>query len=424
MAGIALPPTPPYTIEGKLDRDDMRWLLSGITWKMGKTDLNGALIWDISNPIPRLDGSLHGDTVDLADLGGFIGAAPGDKKTPTVVRQQAAETERAKRAAVPEVKPEQTMVAAELVFPDKPINYDKLNSMNAKVHVAADHVIAGFPLDTLSVEIVLQDGLLHLAPLTFGVEKGRIDIDLKINARAPHAPTDLVASIKDYPIHRAIGKASAALDKQAASFGYMGGRIELHGVGDSTHKFLAGANGNAGFIAQGGSLSLLMVELLDLDIAEGAKRLLFGDAPTPLRCAAIGFEATKGVLEAKTLVIDTKDTQFQGKGSVDMGREIFDITIDPNPKDFSPASLRTNFLVKGTFAKPSVGLDAKSIATRGGVAVVLGILLTPLASLLPLIELGGGKDADCNALFAQVRDETSTKLKNPTVAPTPEQKKK
>ena len=94
-----------------------------------------------------------------------------------------------------------------------------------------------------------------------------------------------------------------------------------------------------------------------------------------------------------------------------MGREIFDLTIHPKPKDFSPASLHTNFLVKGTFAKPAVGLDAKSAAMRGSAAVVLGVLLTPLASLLPLIEFGGGKDADCNALFADVKQETKAQPK-------------
>ena len=133
VLGVSLPPTPAYTIEGKLDRDGMRWLLSKLVWKMGNTDLAGALIWDISKPIPRLDGALHGDTVDLADLGGFVGAAPGNKTTPKEVRAQAAQTELAKRQAIPNVKPEDTKVAAELVIPDKPINYDKLNSMNAKV---------------------------------------------------------------------------------------------------------------------------------------------------------------------------------------------------------------------------------------------------------------------------------------------------
>jgi len=423
VVGISLPPTPPYTIEGKLDRDGMRWLLTKLVWKMGNTDLAGSLIWDITKPIPRLDGVLHGNTLDLADLGGFVGAAPGSKKTPPEVRAQAAQAELAKRQAIPDVKPEDTKVAAELVIPDTPINYDKLNSMDAKVYLSADRVIAAFPLDTLATNIVLQDGVLHLAPLRFGVDKGHINIDLKINTRADHAPTDLTVAIKDYPIHRAIGKPSVDGEKNPTTFGYLGGRVELHGVGESTHKFLASADGSAGFVAQGGSLGLLMVELLDLDIAESLKRLLIGDAPTPLRCAAVGFEGRKGVMTAKTLVIDTEDTQFVGKGTIDMGREILDLTIDPKPKDFSPASLHTNFLVKGTFAKPAVGLDAKAVAARGGAAIVLGILLTPLASLLPLIELGGGKDADCKALFAQVHQQANTPVA-PNPAPTPAPKKK
>ena len=289
--------------------------------------------------------------------------------------------------------------------------------------MAADHVIAGLPLDTLSTNVVLQDGVLHLAPMRFGVDKGHINIDLKINSQADHAPTDLVVAIKDYPIHRIVGKPGTERQNAPTTFGYLGGRVELHGVGESTHRFVASADGSAGFVAQGGSLGLLMVELMDLDIAEGAKRLLIGDAPTPLRCAAVGFEGNKGVMTAKTLVIDTKDTQFVGRGSIDMGREILDITVDPRPKDFSPASLHTDVIVKGTFAKPTAGIDAKNIAMRGGAAAVLGVLLTPLAALLPLIELGGGKDADCQALFAQVHEEAKTPVA-PTPAPMPAQSPK
>ena len=39
------------------------------------------------------------------------------------------------------------------------------------------------------------------------------------------------------------------------------------------------------------------------------------------------------------------------------------------------------------------------------VAAVLGALLTPLAALLPLVEFGTGKNADCQELFAEVRTE-------------------
>jgi hypothetical protein len=45
----------------------------------------------------------------------------------------------------------------------------------------------------------------------------------------------------------------------------------------------------------------------------------------------------------------------------------------------------------------------KLLYARVGSAVLLGTLVNPLAALIPLIETGPGKDADCGALLASVR---------------------
>jgi hypothetical protein len=49
------------------------------------------------------------------------------------------------------------------------------------------------------------------------------------------------------------------------------------------------------------------------------------------------------------------------------------------------------------------------LAIRVGAAVVLGVLATPLAALIPLIETGPGEDSDCKALIASVKQPLKTK---------------
>ncbi len=395
IAGIALPPTPPYVIETHLDRDGDRWFFKNFKLAMGKSDISGELVWDVGAKTPLLTGRLHAKEVALVDLGGFIGAAPGEAKTPEEEKRQAADRERVKRVEAP--KPEQT-VATELVVPDKVIYLEKLNSMNAKVHFEAAKIVeSNLPLDSMKVDIVLQDGVLTLKPLEFGADRGKLVLNLVINGRAKPVATQLDATVQRFPLERLIGKSG----EKNTTWGSIGGHAEFHATGDSMHRILASSDGNVGFAAGGGQLSLFLVEIMGIDLAESVGILLTKDKPTQIRCIVGDFALENGKMTARTMIADTSDTIFTGNGSIDLGRETMDMRVHAKPKDFSPVTLRSKLLLSGTFAHPYFGPDKKALAVRGGIAAALGVFLTPLASLLVLVDPGGGKDANCEALFKE-----------------------
>ncbi|MBY0511508.1 MAG: AsmA family protein [Rhodospirillaceae bacterium] len=394
IAGIALPATPPYTIATHLDRDGARWIFKNIRWAMGKSDIDGNLTWDMTEKVPRLTGKLHAKFVALDDLGGFIGAAPGEARTPTEVRRQAASRERQHRA---EMQHPETEVAEELVIPDQTIDLEKLSAMNADVQFEAEKVESNLPLDRIKAHIVLENGLLNLKPLEFGADRGKIVINIAINGREKPIMTKVDATLQGFPLQRIVGKAGG----DNTSWGSIGGHLEFRGTGDSMHRILATSDGNIGFAVGGGQLSLFIVELMGLDIAEVLGISLGKDKPTEIRCIAGDFALEQGKMTARTMVADTKDTIFRGSGSIDLGREVMDMRLHAKPKDFSPATLRSKLLLTGTFADPSFGPDMKNIILKGGAAAILGVFLTPVAGLLALIDAGGGKDANCEALFAE-----------------------
>ena len=49
--------------------------------------------------------------------------------------------------------------------------------------------------------------------------------------------------------------------------------------------------------------------------------------------------------------------------------------------------------IGGTFKKPSFGLDTKVLVERGAATVALGVVLTPVGSLLAFIDPGTAKDS-------------------------------
>ena len=71
-------------------------------------------------------------------------------------------------------------------------------------------------------------------------------------------------------------------------------------------------------------------------------------------------------------------------------------------------SLRTPVHISGTFKKPMV-YPGKMLAIRVGAAALLGVFATPLASLIPLIEMGPGEDNNCRALIASARQPQAHK---------------
>jgi hypothetical protein len=177
--------------------------------------------------------------------------------------------------------------------------------------------------------------------------------------------------------------------------------VQLSGVGNSTAEILGSSDGKLALVMGNGTFSNLLVELAGIDIAESLGLLISKDKPITLRCTVADFTVQKGRAQVKTFVIDTTDTAISGTGSIDLGKEAMNLKLKAHPKDPSLFAARTPIDIRGTFANPSVGLDPKEAAARGGVAAALSAILTPLAALLPFIELGLGEDSPCESMIQQ-----------------------
>src|SRR3546814_1523268 len=121
--------------------------------------------------------------------------------------------------------------------------------------------------------------------------------------------------------------------------GVMTGQIRLKGGGDTVRNALATSNGNVALVVESGHISNLIVELIGLDAFE-ALGIVATDAegPIPIRCMVGAFGVDDGVLNVRTLVLDTTDTKVVGTGNANLGRETLDLKFTPYPKDDSMLS--------------------------------------------------------------------------------------
>ncbi|MBI4191470.1 MAG: hypothetical protein HY525_13155 [Betaproteobacteria bacterium] len=81
---IVLPQTGPYRLAGRLEQHAGVWEFRRFRGTTGRSDLSGDFSVDVTGVRPVLRGDLRSSLLDIADLGGFVGADPGfglDKPT-------------------------------------------------------------------------------------------------------------------------------------------------------------------------------------------------------------------------------------------------------------------------------------------------------------------------------------------------------
>jgi uncharacterized protein involved in outer membrane biogenesis len=285
------------------------------------------------------------------------------------------------------------------VLPTEPFQLDRLNSMDADVSLKARQLRRPnqLPLDDLQTRLFLDNGVLKLNPLRFGIAGGQIDSTITLDAHQDPIRTQANVRLKNAHIRQLFPTVKVMTE----SDGVLGANLQLAGRGNSVAAMLASSSGEVGLAMSGGELSGLMIELVGLDGGEALRFLIGGDRPTPIRCAVGSFKVRDGLATSESLVLDTEDTKIGGAGTINLRDETLDVTLRPEPKDVSIFVVRSPIRLHGPFADPDVSVKKGPIVARAGASILLG-LVNPLAALIPLIETGPGKDSDCKALLASV----------------------
>ncbi|MBN6149581.1 AsmA family protein [Xanthomonas sp. AmX2] len=383
LLGIAMPSTPPYQLDGRLKRNGEIWRYEKFTGRAGDSDLSGTVQVDVGGQRPFLRADLYSQRLDFDDLAGFVGAPPRTGSNETANAEQKAQA--------------QKLAASDKVLPNTPYNLSKLRSMDADVRWKAKRINAQkLPLDDMDAHLKLNDGVVQLQPLNFGVAGGDIRSDIRMDARAPTIATRAKISVRGMQLGRLFPDSQLA--NQAS--GAIGGEIAIAGTGNSIAQMLGTADGNIAIGMGKGHVGNLIMELAGLDIAESLKYLITKDREIPVRCAFGDFGVRDGVMNSRALAFDSTDTLIIGSGTIDLKQEQLDLLLRPRPKDRSILSLRSPLRVGGSFKDPSFRPDFKALGARGALALALGAIAPP-AALLATLETGPGEDSDCGGKYAK-----------------------
>lgn len=383
LLGLAIPSTPPYSLDGRFSREGEVWHYRDFDGRIGDSDMHGDASVDTGGERLYLRADLRSRRLDFDDLAGFVGGAPQTGKGET------ANAEQAREAA--------SQQASGRMLPDTPYELEKLRAMDADVRLRATRINAPkLPLDDMDAHLLLENGLLRLDPLNFGVADGDIRSRIRMDARTSTIRTHADADLTGLNISKLLPTVELAQN----AIGKVGGKVTLEGTGNSIATMLGSSDGAVTVGMGRGRISNLLMEMAGIDLAEIIKFKLGGDKQIPVRCAFADFAVDDGVMTARSLAFDTSDTILIGSGTINLREEKLDVTIRPRPKDRSLLAFRTPLKVDGSFRQPKVHPDLARVGLRGAIALTLASI-TPPAALLATIETGPGEDSGCGGRYAK-----------------------
>ncbi len=385
ITGIALPNTPPYSLQGRLSRDGHVWRVAKLGGRVGDSDLAGEVSVTTGRERPLLKADLTTRSLDFDDLGALFGGAPSTK---------AGETASADQKVMAK-----TLTANQRLMPDTTLNTDKIRSIDADVSYKALSIRdAPIHLKAASAKVKLEAGLLRAEPLELDLPQGRVAGYVQLDARKAQPVTDLDLRLSNGRLEQLV---PVTFQGSTPFDGSLVGRARLTGTGNSVHKAFANANGEVLLVAPGGEIRESIAQLLGVNVIKGLGMFFAKDQETtPIRCGVAHFQAKNGVLSASHIVFDTGPTLVTGSGTINMDTERLDFRLRGHPKKFQLVRLIAPVTVGGALTAPKVGVETGRAIGQGGVALALATVLTPLAAVLPFVDAGLAKDANCQALLA------------------------
>lgn len=382
LANLVAPATRPYKLSANFTKDGYAYRFTRIGGHFGDSDLAGNLTAVTGGPRPKLSGDLSSKVLDILDVGPWIGYSP-DKLSAEggkgVVREVGGHPR---------------------VIPDAPLAFDGLKNFDAQVKYTAGRIRTGnMPLSNLVLDLDLEDRRLVLKPVAFDVIGGRLTADIDLNARVHPVVTDYDIRMTTVPIGRLLTSFKVEDNGTSAS---IGGRVKLKGYGDTMRESLGTSTGRIAIVVKQGTLWIRNIQLAKLDVQNFLTAFLGKKLkkPSEIRCGVVAFTVTDGISRADPIIFDTSKAVYRMKGQFSFKDESVGLSLKGDSKQISLFSGQSPIGVGGYFAAPTVNPISGQLLARAGASVALGVIATPVASLLAFIDPGDAKNSNCAAIDA------------------------
>jgi uncharacterized protein involved in outer membrane biogenesis len=381
LAGQQLPYKGAFAISGRIDDPAINvYKLSALKLIAGANDLSGWVDLNLTGDRPKIKAELISQKLDLRWLY-------------TTADQKESAIEASATAAKKQKK----------IFPNQPLPLDTLKIAELDIKIRAEKILLPRAvIRDLIVDIMLEDGHLVAKPLRFSAGDGSVQgyLDTYLAGQAVVIAADLKLDQVQLRSTLQQVEVSQVLD------GTFDSKIRITSQGDSVAALMAGLNGNATIIHQGGRIDNRYLSLIGGNLTnELLKRVnVFNQKQKYIEtnCTVIHADINAGLAE-NVFLLDTKDTKLIGAGKVNLHNETLDFVFKTSPKKgvkipflgrvgWSLGELTQPFKVSGTFTQPSLVIDPSRTAVTLG-KLTGGLMLGPAGLAIVFADVSK-KDVD------------------------------
>jgi hypothetical protein len=259
----------------------------------------------------------------------------------------------------------------EPVFSREPIDFDWLKKVDVDIAIEVESFAQeSFLANSAQFQMVLQSGLLSISPAHLVYQKGKLEMDLELNAR-DHPRLTFKAFGENLDPWRTLNiqqekqRFAARLDIDAS----------LSTSGLSPHELAANSEGSIYLTLQNGKLPAPLIDLVFWDVAGWAWKKATEQRYYDFNCGVADYSIEQGVISTEAFILDAEHITITGGGTIDLGGEKVEYVLLPKKKTLlikkaSPVK------IKGPLNDPKVKtLSWKSAGTTAG--KVAGIIFAP-----------------------------------------------
>jgi uncharacterized protein involved in outer membrane biogenesis len=367
--------TQPIDLEARVRHSGSSWTIERIAGRVGRSQMTGKALVARQDGRTKVDADLVFSQLDFDDLADDEGLA-------------------AQRAMTARIGPR--------VLPNTRVNLSRVGPTDGTIRFVARRLLFRDEsvFRSLRGTVRLDHKRLTVEGIEAGLTNGRMTGQLVVDHRSGTSP--LVQMDLQFRDGR-LGPLLKAGDKIDAPYG---ARLSLAGRGDTLREALTRADGHVGLVAGQGHVSRIVAAILGQDMGKAIGAALGdGDAPVPLRCIAIGFQAKAGLLTAAPFLIETAATRSRGEGTINLDGERIALSIGGVAREGSGLPMVDPIRIGGTLSQPGIDLGSAAAGRKGG--GILGAVVKSIGGALGLAEKKGPAvnatgPVDCAALSQRV----------------------
>jgi uncharacterized protein involved in outer membrane biogenesis len=246
------------------------------------------------------------------------------------------------------------------VFSANPVPLSWLEGLTLDVDLeAVDLVFGAGVLEVKSGRLEVADQVMALDPFEVVYRDSLIEGGLEIDARAiPKLKSRMHSNGFD------LGDLVRQAGISDVAKGLVDVELTVDAEGSSPQAMAGSASGHFGLLMTEGFLGEAALALHLTSIITTLMPFVEEQRGFEIKCGMLDFEIAQGIAKSNLLVLDTNDMLMKGKGSLDLGRERYDLLLIPRAKRARVLAHNVDVRVTGPFREPRISYDARAAGVR------------------------------------------------------------